>query len=440
MKGSAYKERGIALVIVIFALVLVGLLGATILLSSLSNQVESADLEAERAAYAQAELGAQAAINILRGHGGPNAIESRINLYISVNDKTKINAANTAEVPLARLGRWLPYQTAKRLTRVNAGVAQAIEDTYMVVTDSSRGLEPLGYSLLLKSEVPDVPVANPFPSGTTPGQIRRIRVTSTGYGPRGAVKVIRVQISSPGGINLPAPFIFNAVPGSFTGKVTGSCKQYWDGRDYAFSPPASGFPMVAYTDTSQKTNFTEYFDGISKPDDCSIPGAGQPDTVVATTLPNWSENPFNNPTSTQAFVDGLRPYVSYRGPLPTPVSSSINFGSAANPQVVIIEGDADFATFKGPTILTGGGIIVFTGNLILRTAGDTLSWKGLVLVQGTLLSDTGSGNINIEGGLAYVPKSGSGTVSLTSDFQLRYNSSLINGALSKLPVGVISEY
>jgi hypothetical protein len=309
----------------------------------------------------------------------------------------------------------------------------------MVVTDASRPSEPQGYSLLLKSELPDVPTDSPFPPGTSPSQVKRIRITSTGYGPRGAVKVIRMQVSSPGGIMLPAPFVFNAEPGGFTGKITGSCKQYWDGRDHAFTPPSSGVPMAVYTDPALQGNFQNYFDGISEPKECSVPGTGQPDTANATTLPNWSENPFFSPASTQKFVDGLIPYASYRGPQPS--GSTITFGSASSPQIAIIEGNVDLGNpDKGPTLLSGGGILVITGNLILRTAGDTLDWKGLVIVQGALLTDSNSGSIFIEGGLTVVPKTGSGTINITSNFELRYNSALINSALSNLPIGVISEY
>ena len=76
----------------------------------------------------------------------------------------------------------------------------------------------------------------------------------------------------------------------------------------------------------------------------------------------------------------------------------------------------------------------------MKTAGDTLDWKGLVLIQGSQVNDNSSGNIFIEGGLAIVPSSGNGTVNITSDFELRYNSSFINGALSGIPVSVTSEY
>jgi hypothetical protein len=95
------------------------------LLSTLSNQLDSADLEAERAAYAQAELGAQAALNILRGHGGPKvpAITSSINFYIAINDKTRIDATNPAETPLARLANWLTYRTVKRDTRARSDMS-----------------------------------------------------------------------------------------------------------------------------------------------------------------------------------------------------------------------------------------------------------------------------------------------------------------------------
>src|SRR5437764_641342 len=126
------KEQGLALVIVMFALIIMSIIGLSIALSAgLEVRSSRNELLADQAFYA-AEAGLQDSLNVIRGQRcqigaascDPALTSNQVSFNVVSTIATSNAASDTATVP--RLSRWLAYNATD-----NSGV---------VTLDATNGL------------------------------------------------------------------------------------------------------------------------------------------------------------------------------------------------------------------------------------------------------------------------------------------------------------
>ena len=150
------------------------------------------------------------------------------------------------------------------------------------------------------------------------------------------------------------------------------------------SATSGSVPAVAVNDAADKTTVTT---GIPSNRSSNYTGSGSssPDVEVATMPPSL------------ATVSGLQSLVTTvknnaTQTLTGPVTSLSSPGTAASPQIIVVNGDL---TLSGNT--TGYGILLVTGTY---TASGTIGWNGLVLVVGKgIVIGTGGGSNQYKGAM-----------------------------------------
>lgn len=273
--------------------------------------------------------------------------------------------------------------------------------------------------------------ANTISCTITAAEPLRILVKATGYGPRGAKKVLEAIVQKNFFNGMQAPATLTLV-GSSTGFVfvPGQSQNVtYSGDDMASSV------MIPPVGTDNDTNLTSVNTAFAttgrKADVFGTPAN------VSAELPNWLWSPRN----LDATIQSLRNVAK---------SSGNYYDSGDGPQ-----SPGNYATGKGITFVDGdyrvradgGGILIVTGKLTLNGA---FSFKGLIIVTGADGVDrNGGGNGLIQGNMVIAPynpsnlnqaflppkydMSGGGTS------ELRYDSnSVANGmmAVSNFVLGV----
>jgi hypothetical protein len=224
----------------------------------------------------------------------------------------------------------------------------------------------------------------------------KLRITSTGSGPKGATKKIEMIIQ-------PSSFDFTA-PGTVTmrGADDGSPMSFdlggtpikiYSGQDLA-NPTAANLPAFVTTNHDTRLATTTLASGVTTvaPElgvltiDTSInPGAtianSPPSSPVTPTPPTVANTPsfLQSADTARAFLSELQALATSSGRYFTVWNGGAS-GTTLAPAFTFIDGNA--------TVSGGAGLLVVTGNLILH---ENVSFSGLVLVLGT-------GSISREGG------------------------------------------
>ncbi len=367
------SERGAALLTTLLLATLLLAAGSALILSTSLATTTEIDATAEMQAYAAAEAGLENALNVLRGNVAPDATLSgtKISFLNAVTRSTSNKTSDSSTTP--RLSGWLAYSS-----------------TYpdrVPITASYTPTDGFAYGISVRD-----PDNNP--AGTAPSTLV---ISSTGYGPKGATKVLEVVVKA-GTFDFSAPATIT-VRGADSGTAMTSCsnpqgqpcfglgdsnKKVYSGVDNS-NPSAPAIPAFAVTNADTGVVNTALNGGAQSttprvgvlPIDTSInPGASganiPPSPAVSPAPPSVASVPafLQSADTARAMRDQLqatatatnRYFTSWNG----------TSGSVAAPAFTFVDGDA---------VLTGGaGLFVCTGNLLLH---ENYGFSGLVLVLGT---------------------------------------------------------
>lgn len=278
----------------------------------------------------------------------------------------------------------------------------------------------IGYQVTPNAPSANAGVTN-ISASLTPVEPTKLLIRSTGYGPRGAQKVLEaiVQKNFLDGLSAPATLTLVGSTTGFYFNDGNSQNVTYSGDDIASNLV---IPPVGTTNSSNLSGVTAKFDGKTDV-------YGTPSNVLGE-LPFWLQTASNlndtvNELKTVAAASGrLFPNSQY--------SSPPNYGDYVNARgITFVDGDASLSG-------AGGGILVCTGKLTLNGA---VSFKGLIIVTGAGGMDRkGGGNGLLQGNTVVAPYD---PKNLTAGFlgpkydisgggnsEMRYDSSSVDNGLT----------
>ena len=262
----------------------------------------------------------------------------------------------------------------------------------------------------------------------------RVMITSTGYGPRGAVKKLEafVQKNFLDGLSAPATLTLIGPAGSgFKFDPGNSANVTYSGQDVI--APDIIIPPVGTSNDANLAIVKTALDGLDKKDGQVV---GYPANVTPE-MPTWLQSTLNLDTVIQNLRDVAIASNGYYAAGQSPST----FGDVNNATgITFIDGDASLSK-------SGGGILVCTGKL---TYNGGVDFNGLIIVTGAGgFTRHGGGNGTIQGNAVVAPYNpqnlAAGFLSPKYDMSgggnstLTYNSSSVgNGlvAVSNFALGV----
>lgn len=386
-------QRGAALVSTLLISALLLAAGGVLILTTGMSATNTIDAAAEAQAYYGAEAGLQATLNVLRGGVMPNPLfaanppgsvapENQINFRRALTRATSNLAADPVSAKI-RLSRWLTYNYTP------SGGAYADR---VAIHQGYTPFNGIAYSV----EVLD-PDGTPV---TTPP--RRLTVISTGYGPRGAKKILRMLVSANGlNIDIPAPLVLRGHDNASTDltiDLGDSNAKTYSGVDNAGLEAAKPTLAISAHDINSVEAAYEDKPGTvaGNPKYNVLDLANDPAPGGTTTVtPPWFLRTANDARAFLVQAENLAN--SCAAPMdPCPkrgqVLNSLNgaSGTAAAPKFTIVKGDC---------YLSGGaGLLIVTGTLYFDGPGPDFDGVILVLGEGRVIK-TGGGNRDIFGSM-----------------------------------------
>lgn len=362
------SERGAALVSTLLISTLLLTAGGMLILTTSMTATDTVAAANETQAYYGAEAGLQATLNVLRGNvTDPSNPQNKISFSKAVNISTS-NLSNEDWLP-ARLSRWLSYDYTPP------------GGTYADRVTISRNYSPLNgiaYSIVITD--PDNSVAPAVPS--------RLLIQSTGYGPRGARKILSMLVSAFGlDVGLPAFMTIRGhddhVTNAFIELGNSSNRQY-SGEDFSsVDPIRPAFAVSNHDSPVAEAAFDKKPDSVvdpkylilDLPDEPAPPGRGVP--------PPWF---LRTASDARLFLAQAKALAQKRGV----ILSSLNgdAGTTAVPQFTYVEGDAEVGD--------GAGLLIVTGALKLKGGKR---FNGIILVLGAGNFTRGGSNHYVYGAI-----------------------------------------
>ncbi|HZI20579.1 MAG TPA: hypothetical protein VEY09_18565 [Pyrinomonadaceae bacterium] len=374
-------ERGAALITALLLSTLLLVAGGALILTTATGTSTAIDASTEARAFYAAESGLQAALSVLRGnvaaragHNPPAGTKMKNNLR-AANTLAISNISGDAAIAAgtARLSGYLPYDNTTTAARVTVDANTAYQISVSDPDDTNRAQ------------------LNANPSYTP----TRLVITSIGYGPRGAVKQMRMVVRK-GAFDFVPPSTLTMTGNVSKFNLGDSKKKGYSGTDEA--GVSGGLPMFGFTDSGSKTSAdTNTFNCGSTY--CNKANEATDDPKTATLdnsqLPTWLQSP----TAARTFLDDTQEQAMAEGRyFPTRSGSTVpGAGTTADPKFTFVDGDY---TLSG----TASGLLVVTGDLTLK---GNFNFTGVILVLGSWKDSGGAlhgGNLVRDGG-------GHGTIS-----------------------------
>jgi hypothetical protein len=339
-------ERGAALITSLLISLLMLTAGSALLLSTGTGASNAVDATAEAQAYYAAEAGLQAALSVVRRN-----------------------------VPSTPAGT---DPTFRNFVCGNADPCTNNGDLSLWVTPAMRTLSAspaISFTLSVqdKNKVEGAAIAST-------DEPRYLIITSRGYGPKGATKVLRMVVDA-----YPFDFTAHAAVAVRSSDVDtdpmekldvgASDPHLWNGDDQAV-PPGASLPAFTVTNTADYDagdgfglesdgNAQGTAEGAIGGDEANILGSQQLQKLSPTSLETWLQTADN----ARAFLTVMRARAVSTNRL-----NPGDLGSESSPKFTFIEGDLDM---NGGDY--GAGLMIVTGTL---TQHGSSGFKGIVLVLG----------------------------------------------------------
>jgi hypothetical protein len=281
-----------------------------------------------------------------------------------------------------------PYSGVRTVRgTIKAGLIPAATASTIQFKFDSPAYVLFGSSITLTSNIinPAVPSGNsvdvPINVSMTPAEPLKLLIRSTGFGPRGAQKILEaiVQKNFFNGLSAPAALTLIGSSSGFVFKPGMSNNVTYSGDDVASTV---NLPSIGTTNPANLNTV------INTP--LKTAPFPQPDDVTAE-MPYWLQSTYNLDDTIQELKRVAQSSGRYYASGVTPP----NFGSYVTANgITFADGDVSFSG-------AGGGILVCTGKLTLNGGVD---FKGLIIVTGASgLDRSGGGNGGLEGNTVIAP-------------------------------------
>jgi hypothetical protein len=479
--GRRYRETGSALLIAIFALLLISVVGIALLISTGSDSALAGNYRTSTAAYYAAVAGLE---------------EARGRLLWKNQDF--LNKSNT--YPTLFAGQGIPsFSVYDVLYIVNPDAASGEvvnpTDTLSPYYDREYGSEfKTGPNVHTPSVSSDSPMAGlPGPaykwvrinavtagalnldvssSGTPPpydsttplyydgtglnlnsSGTQALEITAFAYLPDKTTKYLQYVVA-PTSLNLTFPSALTLAGNGVTYAGPNSTSFYVNGNDptsgrSCSTPPLSQLSAIGYTNSADGSSLVAAasayhpgnYTGYAPPPPASpTPSVGQVSLPTTLQTPSQLDGPSGLVNTITQNADVVIQGPAARTNMPTAMS-------ATNPMTVVVNGDLDLTSWHS----TGYGLLLVTGNL---NYDPDASWEGIVLVigQGTITgSKMGNGRFDgamlvaktrdSSGNLLPDPNLGAASVNFSSNMGgagIYYNSCTILQALAPTSYRVLS--
>jgi hypothetical protein len=278
-----------------------------------------------------------------------------------------------------------------------------------------------------------------------PGGVQALEITSLAAMPNGSQRMLQYVVAPitlglafPAALTLDGNNVsFTAAPGFIVhGTDTQSNPPLPSCSPVA--PPVAGIGYTNSADASQANIVGGIPSGTANTNNYTGSGGATPNVQLVSLPPNWQ-----TPGALNALVQTIAANADVNVPAPsTPADPSVfpAYMSATNPVTIVVNGDLTVRNWAQ----TGYGILVVTGNLDF---GPNDSWDGIVLVIGNgVLTATSSGSGNFYGAVVIANTQGGGanlgaasaTMTGGPSNNIYYSSCWINFVQSPMTYKVLS--
>ncbi|HEY5884146.1 MAG TPA: hypothetical protein VIT88_05630 [Pyrinomonadaceae bacterium] len=382
-------ERGAALLTMLLVSILLLSAGLALVTSTSVSTTSTIDMTAEMQAYAGAEAGLQATLNVLRGNIAPDASmgATKMNFRNAANPTTSNKTGDewrTGESAASRLSGWLNYSYQ------NPNVPN---DWRVPLTDAYAPSTGIAFKVLITDPDDPGPITTRQITTNPNYQPKRLMIQSEGSGPTGAVKRLEMVIRRNSfDYDPPAPVYLPGGPG-LDFDLGSSSEVEYTGADLG-SPPEDPLPAFAVDPENLGTVEAE----IADLDEDQV-------------LPLGSEgvNDDNTPSfvkdgdAAREFLAEMRQFAEESNrlfPDKDAADDAGGLGTPTNPRFTFIDNYDGDPVSLGPNH-QGSGLLIVTGELI--TLGTT-DFQGLILVLGRGKMDrNGGGEGVLQGAILVAP-------------------------------------
>jgi len=353
------SERGAALISTLLISTLLLTAGGMLILTTSLGATNTIAATNEAQAYYGAEAGLQATLNVLHGNVLPSPLfvsnasdpQNKISLAKAV-DITTSNLANESSSVPARLSRWLSYN----YTSSGSGYADRV-----TLSQNYTPINGIAFSIVVTD--PDHTVAPAVPS--------RLLIESTGYGPRGARKVLSMVVSAFGlDVQLPGLITIRGHDDHNTDayiEIGNSAVKNYDGTDLSGAEATKPAFVVSNHDTDVVlAEFGRKGDPVNDPKYGVLDLVDEPAPAGLGVPVPWF---MRTATDCRAFLAQAKALAQQRGVIYSNYDGDA--GTTAVPQFTFVDGDA--------TIGDGAGLLIVTGSLKLKGGRQ---FNGVILVLG----------------------------------------------------------
>jgi hypothetical protein len=415
-KANTKSERGVALFIAIFALLLISVVALGLMLMAGTESALNSNYKSSVQAFYDAKAGAEEG----RGRmwsGNPNAFGSFVvasGSTLAVGEvRYLLNPASGETVNPADMSSTNPYAdtqysrewgsnpptSSPTIASVSsqAGIAGPLYKWVRITprTEQSAGIDVNGDSVLdnanpLYYDGTQQFLSSQIPSGDTAYQV--FEITALSVTPAGSQRMVQYTVSPTNlNLSLPAALTFDGPTPNYNAPSSNPFSM--NGNDRSGSNPMPGCTLSAQAPKPALGVVNNSDVAIAE---STIPGNRLDHYLGSGATPSVSNISTSLPTNEQS-VTSLQNLVQTitnvaNNVLTGPVSglTAAELGSASNPQVTVVNGDL---TLSGNS--TGYGILVVTGTL---TFSGGNGWRGIVLVIGQgNIQQNGGGNNEFDG-------------------------------------------
>lgn len=383
------SERGAALLTMLLISILLLSAGLALVTATSISTASTIDTTAEMQAYAGAEAGLEAALNVLRGNIAPDASlgTTKMNFRNAANPATSNKTGDpwaTGNAAVSRLSGWLNYSYQN----------PAVDNDWRVPLTASYA-PATGIAFRISITDPDDPGPITTRQITTDPnyQPKRLIIQSEGYGPKGAVKRLEMVIRRNGfDYDPPAPVYLPGGPGVDFDLGSSSEVEY-TGADLG-SPPEDPLPAFAVDPANLATIDAE----ISTLEDDQVLPLGS-EGVNDDNIPSFVKDG----DSAREFLEDMRQFAVESNrlfPDKNAADDAGGLGTPTSPRFTFIDNYDGDPVSLGPNH-QGSGLLIVTGELI--TLGTT-DFQGLILVLGRGKMDrNGGGEGVMQGAILVAP-------------------------------------
>ncbi|MEK6278805.1 MAG: hypothetical protein AABN95_00465 [Acidobacteriota bacterium] len=380
--GQRNRERGAALLTMLLVSILLLSAGLALVTSTSLSATHAIDSTAEMQAYAAAEGGLEATLNVLRGHVAPNALlgATRMNFRTAANPATSNSTTDlwaTGASATSRLSGWLNYSYQN---------AADVNDWRVPITAAYAPNTGIAFKILVFDPDDSGPIATRRITTDPNYRPTRLLIRSEGFGPKGAIKRLEMIVkysafdfTPPAAVNLPGG------PGLALDLGDSSNVSY-SGNDLAV-PPQSSIAAIAVS-AGNEAAAQGHIDELN--DDSQVT-PNNPATLDASNTPSFVQSA----TAARLFLAEQRELAALSGRLFSSKAeadaSPGGMGTSIIPKLTFIDNYGGDPVELGPNH-QGSGLLIVTGEL--DTNGNT-DFEGVILVLGRGSLDRDGGGAGV---------------------------------------------